>query len=600
MPRARNKKAKAWSPEDGKAKETRRPSRGAWPIQDSDIELRERVDGLIIGMTTSRWSWWTHWRELADYILPRRYRWLITPNMQSRGSPINQHILDSTATIAARDLAAGMFSGTANPNRQWFRIKIGRIDTTQTSPASIWLAEVQRLLLLILHDSGFYNAYAIFMYDEVVFGSSTMICYEDFENVVKWFNPCLGEFFLANDANNVAKTFGRQFTYTVQQTVDEFGLDNVSDDVYQAYTEGGASLTREIVIAHLIEPNDNASKLGFSSHFTYREVYWQWGGSAGQQGGSSQAPGFLRKKGFHECPFQAGRWDLVSNDPYGRCPGMDALPDTKQLQLETRRKAQGIDKQVNPPLVADIQLKNQPASLLPGGVTYIAGMLSSGKPGFAPVYTVDPKLGDMKEDIKDIQTRIRTIFYNPLFQTASQFETRSNITTMEWDMRKSEAMTMLGPVIHRNNKEVLANVLERVFAIAARAGVFPPPPPEISGKPIEIEYVSILNIAQQAAQTGSIERVLSLAGNLAGVDPAVMDNIDIDFALDKMSDLLNNDPRMIRSPDQLAAIRQQRQQQAQQQQQADMAEKMAGSAQTLSQTDVGGGKNALQALTGAQ
>src|SRR5207237_8623941 len=92
---------------------------------------------------------------------------------------------------------------------------------------------------------------------------------------------------------------------------------------------------------------------------------------------SQETPVCLRKKRYFESPAVIIRWDLVSNDPYGRSPGMDALPDVKQLQLEVRRKAQGIDKGVNPPMLADAQLKNQPASLLPGGTTYIIGMLST-------------------------------------------------------------------------------------------------------------------------------------------------------------------------------------------------------------------------------
>jgi hypothetical protein len=55
---------------------------------------------------------------------------------------------------------------------------------------------------------------------------------------------------------------------------------------------------------------------------------------------------------------------------------------------------------------------------------------------------------------------------------------------------------------------------------------------------------------------------------------------------------------MIRSPEALAAIRQQRQQAQAAQQQAEMAEKMAAGAKTLSETQVGGGVNALQAMGG--
>jgi len=278
---------------------------------------------------------------------------------------------------------------------------------------------------------------------------------------------------------------------------------------------------------------------------------------------------------------------------------MDALPDVKQLQLEVRRKAQAIDKMVNPPLVADIQLKNQPASLLPGGVTYIAGMLSNPRPGFAPVYEVQPRIAEMMEDLNEVRDRIKRTFFNDLFQTASQYETRSNVTAVEWDMRKSESLVMLGPVLQRIYDEGLKPIIERTFAIAARAGILPPAPQNIQGASINIEFVSMLQQAQSAASSSGIERLLQIAGGLVGVDPAVMDNIDIDFCLDKYSSLMNNDPRIIRSPQELQTIRQKRAQQQQQEQAmaaADAAQKYSASAKNLSETNVGGGQNAVEAM----
>src|SRR5258707_4375946 len=119
----------------------------------------------------------------------------------------------------------------------------------------------------------------------------------------------------------------------------------------------------------------------------------------------------------------------------------------------------------------------------------------------------------------------------------------------------------------------------------------PPPPPEIAGMELNVEYVSMLALSQNAAQAGSIERVLQIVGQIASIDPAVTDNLDFDMALDIYSNLLNNSPRMNRSPTSLMAIRQQRQQQQAAQQQAEMAEKYAGAAQAASQIDVGAGQN---------
>lgn len=568
---------------------------------EADLALFTYVQGRLMGLRVNRYSWWTHWRELADYFLPRRYKWLITPNQMARGSPINQHIFDSTGVLAARNLASGLMSGKSSPSRPWFKLKIGRLDSTMTTPVSLWLAECERLMRLVFHESNFYNSMAVFYYDLVIYGTAVMLIYEDFDNVINCYNPCAGEYYIDIDGKYRPVIFYREFTLTVSAAVDEFGIENCTDNIKRLFNNGdGANLTREVIIAHAIEPNKDGRKFGFSDRFAYREVYWEWGGSTSPQGGIASPPQFLRKKGYHELPNICVRWDLVSNDAYGRSTAMDALGDQKQLQLESRRKAQAIDKMVNPPLVADVQLKNQPASLLPGGITYVSGYAASGKPGFSSVYDTKFPIGEITEDLNEVRERLKKTFFNDLFQTASQYETRSNVTAVEWDMRKSESLIMLGPAMERIDNEGLAPIVERTFAIMSRAGILPPPPPEIAGMAMNIEFVSMLATAQSAAEAGGIERLLGLAGNLVGVDPAVMDNIDIDFTLDKYSSMMNNDPRMIRSPEALAAIRAKRQEQAQQQQQAEMAEKLAQGAKTLSETDTGDGVSVLQKLTGGQ
>ncbi len=570
-------------------------------VSDADLALHRHVNERLLGLRVNRYSWWVHARELADFLLPRRYKWLITPNQMTRGSPINQHILDSTGTLAARNLASGMMSGISSPTRPWFRLRIGKIDSTQTSPISLWLAECERLMMLVFQESNFYNSIAIVYFDLVIFGTAVMLIYEDFDDVIHCYNPCFGEYYVDMDGKFRPLIFFREFTMTVDQVVSQFGYENASVQVKTLYDEGKAGLTREIIVAHGIEPNDDNRRFDIPDHYAYRECYWEWGGSTSPQGGISYAPGFLRKQGFFEAPHVAVRWDLVSNDAYGRSPGMDALPDVKQLQQEVRRKAQAIDKTVNPPMVADIQLKNQPASLLPGGVTYVSGMMQSANNAFTPAYgNWKPDIGAISEDLNEVRERIRRVFYNDLFQVISQFQTRSNVSATEIDARRSEALVMLGPVLERIEYELLSPVIDRTFSIMSRAGVLPPPPQEIQGQNIDIEYVSMLATAQLASATSGIERTLQLAGGLVGVDPSVMDNIDIDFAMEKYSYLLNNDPRLIRPPQALQKIRQQRQQQAQaaqQAQQAENAQKLSAGAKNLAETRVGG-QNALEAMTG--
>ncbi len=571
------------------------------PYSSPDLAFRRAAESRLIGLRVNRFSWFVHWRELADYELPRRYKWLITPNQMARGSPINAHILDSTGTMAARNLAAGMMMGCSDPTKRWFRYKVGRIDSTLTSPLSLWLAEVERIIALILAESNFYDSLAIFYFDLVVFGTACMLIYEDFDNVIRCVNPCLGEYYVDNDGQLRPCILAREFTYTVSQAAEEFGVENLSPSTAALWAQGGASLTRELVIAHMVEPNIDGRKYGIPESFAYRECYWEWGGSASPQGGSSYSPGLLRKRGYHESPSVVTRWDLVSNDAYGRSTGMDALPDIKQLQLETKRLSQGIDKMVNPPMIADVQLKNQPASLLPGGVTYVSGMIAQGKTGFAPVYTVNPQVKEMMEQLGEVRGRIGSTFYNDLFKVISQFETRSNVTATEIDARRAEAMLMLGPVLERLNHEGFANMHERIFGIASRAGILPPAPSEVQGRHINVEFTSMIELAQNANQASGIERLFNLVGALAGIDPAAADNVDIDYGLEKISHLYNNDPKLIRSQKVLQGIRLKRDQAAQEQRQAaqaDTAQKLAAGAKTLSETSPGQG-SLLTKLTGA-
>lgn len=567
----------------------------------SDVALRRWVEGRLIGLRVNRYSWWTHWRELADFFLPRRYKWLVTPNQMGRGSPINQHILDSTACVFARNLASGLVSGKSSPTSLWIKLKIGYYDSSKTDPISLWLGEVERILYMIFAESNFYNSIAVFYHDLVIFGTAAMLIYEDFDSVINCINPALGEYYVDIDGKYRPCVFYREFTMTVDACVKEFGYENCSAAVQKLFDDNsGSNRTRELIVAHSIEPNTDGrgKEFGFSDRFTYREVYWEWGGSTSPQGGAANQPGFLRKRGYYDQVAIIGRWDLVSNDPYGRSPAMDALPDQKQVQLEQRRKAQAIDKMVNPPLVADVQLKNQPANLTPGGITFVAGYSASGKPGFSSVYDTKFPVNDITMDLQEVKARLSQIFFNDVLRVASQYETRSNVTAVEWDLRKAESLVMLGPALERIDNEVLRPIIDRVFNIASRAGILPPPPPEIAGQMINVDFVSMLAQAQQAARAGSIERVLSLAGNLVGVVPEAMDKIDVDYSLDKYSSLLNNDPRMMRTDEMVEQIRQQRAQQQAAANQAAIAQQLSAGAKNLAQADVGGGSNALQSLMG--
>lgn len=523
------------------------------------------------------------WKELADHYLPQRYSWLSTTSSRVR-SMHNPHILDSTGAIAARVLASGMMNGITSPARPWFTMRLASVGGfEETLRTRQWLDEVTRRMAFVLAESNFYNAMAVMYLDLVVFGSAAMLIYEDYDSVIRCYNPALGEFYFAQDDRLAVSTFARKFTYTVEQVVSRWGEENVSRTTLNMWKKGGAATQNEVTIYHMLEPNmDGRGKI--SPRFKYRETYWEEGARQGQ---------VLAVKGFNEMPGLFVRWSTACNDAYGFSPGMEAIGDVKQLQQETLRKAQGIDKMVNPPIIADSQLAHRPTATIPNGITYITGANSIGA---KPLYQIAPPLGELSADIEIIQARIRETMHNPLFQMISQLDTVRSAT--EIDARREEKLVLLGPVLERFENEALDPAINRVYSIMQRAGLLPEPPEEIQDADIEIQYVSVLSTAQRAVAAIPTERFVQFLGNISPVQPQVLEVVNWDELVRNYARDLGVPSRNLNEPE----VVQQRFAQQAEAQASEQAMAEAGvavdAAQQLSATDVGGGANALQMLLG--
>lgn len=565
-------------------------------------ELRQHLETRLALLRNWRLSWWQHWALLAEYILPRRYHWLIVPNTMNRGFAINQHIVDPTGTQAMRLCASGMMSGLCSPSRPWFKFKVrGMSDLDQD--AKVWIDEVENRLYEVFAGSNFYDAKAQMFEDLVTFGTAPVLYYEDDTEVIRLQNPCAGEYFLAVGPSFRVESFYRLFVLTIIQIVEMFGFENCPPEIQSLWIEKGGALEVERIVAHAIEPNFPIKSRGsdeeinpLKGKFVYREAYWIWG---------TQDTKPMSLRGFRDVPFIAPRWAITSNDAYGRSPGMDALPDIMQLQVETKRKAEAIEKQVRPPLLASVELKNEPSSILPGHVTYVS-QLDNGK-GMRPIYEVQPDLQYMTMDLKEIQARIQKGFFNDLFLML-QAQGSDRMTAYEVAQRQQEKLQVLGPVIERFQNEGLSPGIKRTFNIMKRKKMLPPVPESLRGASIQIDYISILALAQRAASTASIERVLATAGNMvasAKVSPAfadVLDNIDGDEAIRMYGELLTTPAKIFKDKRVVAQARTDRAAAMKNQQEGAQAGVEARAAvegaKTMSETDVGGGNNMLQSILG--
>lgn len=547
---------------------------------------RNQVFSRWANLKTERSTWWSHWSEISDYLLPRSGRFFVQD--RNRGQKRHNNIYDNTGTKSLRILAAGMMAGMTSPARPWFRLATPDADLNKSPAVKEWLALVTKQMLDIFGKSNTHRSLHS-MYEELgAFGTAASIIMPDYDNVIHHYPLTTGEYCLAQNWKGDVVTLYREFQKTVGEMVTEFGRENCSTGVQNLYARGALDTWQTLI--HAIEPRtDRDPSKRDNLNMPWKSVYFEL------VGGENKV---LREGGFKKMPAIAARWATSGGDIYGNGPGMDALGDIKQLQHEQMRKAQGIDYLTKPPIQVPASMKSRDVDTLPGGVTYVDQ--SGPGNGIRTAFDVRIDLSHLLADMQDVRERIRGAFSADLFLMLAN-STNSAMTATEVAERHEEKMLMLGPVVERLHSEMLDPLIETTFEHMLAAGIVPPPPPELHGMELNVNYVSMLAQAQRAIATNSVDRFVGNLGQIASFKPDILDKFDSDVWADKYSDMLGVDPELIIAGDKVALIRQARAQQQAAAQKMQQVEQAAGAAQKLGtvQTSTGNaGNDIMQAFSG--
>lgn len=527
----------------------------------------------------------TVWREIEENILPRRTRFFMAE--VNKGTKRETKIYNSKPTQSARTSAAGMMGSVSSPARVWIRFTTAIPDLRELASVKLWLDQAETMVLEVFGKSNAYNALHNVYADIGSFGTACMLVEEDEKSVIRCFVFPVGSFCLALNAKGVVDTCFREFQMTTRQLVEMFGLEKCSQLVQDQHKQANLDVGHEVVLVIMPNESYDEGKLGRAG-MKFKTCWYE--AKTPDEGPDAK---FLREGGYSEFPLMAPRWNVTGEDTYGSSPGHEALGDAKMLQLLEKRKMQAFDKVVNPPMRAPTSLIGQRSSILPGDTTYV----DSNGPGqtFAPAMDINPvSLQEFREEIRNCAGRIDDTYFASLWLTMQRIDA-GKMTATEVTARQQEQMLLLGPVMERIEDELLRPLIERTFAILMRNGMLPPPPPELDGQELKIEYISVMAQAQKLLGTSNIERLMTFVGHLVAVDQTVLDKVDLDQAIDEYSDAIGVPARIIRSDDEVAQLREGRARAAAEQQQAEQAAAAVQGAKVLSETDTGG-NNALTTL----
>ena len=560
---------------------------------------KSTFETLRTSLETERSSFDSHWLDLSDYNLPRRAQFSVSDTNQ--GQKKNQKIINSTSVQAIRTLRSGMMGGITSPARPWFKLTTSDPALARIDAVKAWLHIVDKEMGAVFLRSNLYNALPIVYGDLGVFATAAMLVEEDFDRVIRCYAFPIGSYSVANDGKGRVRVFFREFRMTVRQVVKKFGesedgkIDWTNLSIHVKALYDAKTLDAWINVCHVITANTDYDPNALASNKKqFRSVYYEKGSDT--NGASSYVTAddskFLSDKGYDYFPVLVPRWEVTGEDVYGtNCPGMMSLGDVKALQTMEKRKAQAVEKKVNPAMVASTKLKDSKVSILPGDVTF--GDMRAGDV-LKAAHAVDISITEILDAIEKHENRISRAFYEDLFLMLAQSD-RRQITATEIDERKQEKLLALGPVLEQLNQDLLDPLIDITFDIMVKQELIPQPPEELQGVALKVEYVSIMHQAQKSTGLAGIDRFVGFTGSVAEFKPDAIDKIDTDQLIDEYADITGVPPNIVRSDEQVAAIREGRAQAQAQRDQLDQISQGAVAAKDLSGADLEG-NNALNAL----
>lgn len=545
---------------------------------------------LVDYLTCQRQPWDSAWRQIKDNVRPVR-PWSYGGNgsFQETGLSdlISDKINDNAAGRAVRILSSGLHSGLTPPSRQWFCLRMREDELMESGPVRKWLYKVEKIVYSAFARSNFYPSIHAVYGDLAAFCSGCMSMEGRAGQGLRFSDIPIGHFTWGADQDGKINTVARSLRIPAGELVAQYG----EDAVHQSTRETAKREPyKSIEVMHLVMPRHLCA--GGREHGKIDKLNKAYASFVYETGTHH----LVDEGGYESFPYLCARWDVLGGEIYGRGAGFDVLPDVKMLQSVAKDQAEAMRMQIKPPMAVPASLKGR-LYLIPGAINH---MTNGDSASVRPLYNVRPDIPAASAKIADLRQAIKEGYFNDLFLMLAQ--TNKNMTATEVAERNSEKLLMLGPVIERHQTDILDPCISRAYELLYAMGAIPEPPEELQGSSLNIEFVSILAQAQKLSQATAIRKIVADVGGMARLNPEVLDKLDLDQAVEELSNIEGVPASVIRSRDDVAALRQQRaeqQEQAEQQAQVQAINQQAMEGmQTMSQTNTGPGNLLGDMLSG--
>ena len=449
----------------------------------------------------------------------------------------SKKILDSTPLIALRNFSSGMMSGATSPTNRWFKTVFTNADLANDYYLKNWCSNQEELTRKILYSSNFYQCLPEVYKQLGVFGFCAIGIEPDYDNVVNFKVLPMGSYYYARNSKGKINTFCRVYIETVKNIVEKFG-SSCPKELIEVSKENPF---KQYEIIHFVEENKYYREKHLSSKYAkYVSAVIL-----------SSKNEFLSIKGFSKFPYVVFESSNPSDTDYPNdCPGVNALADVKQLMMMVKEYAKAVKKIVCPTYKGPASLKNKKLADVPGA--YIEED-ENGR-GISPVYEVNPRVLELKQEKDELKQAIKEHFYNDLFAMILNTAERGRTAT-EVNELKEEKMVLLSPLLEQIHC-ALREILTWIYDEQIRVGIIEPLKKEYQNCRFQIEFISSLAQAQKVSNIASIERFTTFVSNIANaIDPVLKSKLNGEKIIEDYATFANISPTQIVPSDEIEKIR---------------------------------------------
>ena len=465
-------------------------------------------------MAAVKSPWLRILQDCTDYILPRRNSAMFY-NMPSVGKNVSpqlkgEKVFDGTAIWANEQLAATLSSGVTSSTQRWFAIKMEDDRYGNERDEKLWLsASTEKLYNIYNAPRSFFNQQTHEMYlDLGGIGTGIQYLAEEYSDVpVRFQTYNLAEINFLENNRGVVDTVHRKFAFSTRQAVLQWG-DKAPKKLLEIYNKG-KDLDKQFDFLHCVSPREKFnpnSRFSVDKQFESAYIFLEGKEFVGEE------------SGYDEMPYLITRWSKLTGELLGRAPGMICLPDIKMLNEMMKTYIKAAQKSLSPPLLVPDDGFLLPVTTVPDGITYYRSD-SINKDNQIKYLEPRGRAQLSEELVKRVTSHILRCFYNDL----SSLQEGPEMTATEYLQRTEERMRLMSPAIGRLHGEYCNPNVERVFNIAVRKGLLPPPPASLRGRPLKVEFVSPVVKAQKMTQAMMVQRMFDTLLPFSQLKPEIPD-----------------------------------------------------------------------------